>query len=270
MDIDACASANTTAWMTKADAIVAASPSVAAFRKAIESSRIGTDVVAAKLGYFLTTRHIDSTHAFKAAATSDAEAFQATYVSGEWGPRRLAVEDGIGAVKTAVYGTLDLPKALGDATYGPYRIVRSPSNSGRPPIVLPHNSAAAYALSGTLDETRLCGDSSRWDELAALATCARGEDVAGVADAAWPELIARENPTGEFAGDLVEVVLRDGRVPMTEVELVRVSQSDFDAVTDAYLRHLTGTTVALTDVERGLIQIAATDDDGSMTLEVVG
>ena len=70
--------------------------------------------------------------------------------------------------------------------------------------------------------------------------------------------------------DLIEVVLRDGQVPIANVHAVRVSESDFDAITDAYLRSLlkTGATVLSVD-QVLLVQIAEADQNGALRLEVV-
>ncbi len=268
MDIDACAATNTVAWNSKADVVCAARPDAEVFRTACGNSRIGTDVVAAKLGYFLRTGHVESTYAFRAATTSEDAAFDAIYVDGSFGPQRLAFEEGVDAVRTAVYGTLDLPGALGDTTYGPYRIVRDAYEASRTPIVLPHNSAAVYAATGTLEENRLCEEAALWVDRAALATATRGNDAA--ASTEWAELLAREFPTNGSEHDLIEVVLRDGRTPMSDVRAVRIAESDFDAINEEYLRCLTksGTTL-LTSEEAILVQLAQANDDGTLRLEVV-
>lgn len=145
-----------------------------------------------------------------------------------------------------------------------------PIDSGRPAIVLPHNSAAAYAPAGTLDESGLCQDAACWTDRAALATAIRGSDSAAVPDTRWAELLAREDPASTVPSDLIEVVLRDGQVPIANVHAVRVSESDFDAITDAYLRSLlkTGATVLSVD-QVLLVQIAEADQNGALRLEVV-
>ncbi len=270
MDVDACAGANSASWAGRAAVIVAVHPTAAAFRVACDGSLLGTDVVAAKLVHFLSIGHLDSTYSFKAAKTSPSKAHADTYTSEPWGPRRLAVETSLDCFGTAVYATLDLPGALGDTTYGPFRIVRSPQEGGRAPIVLPHNSAAAYAHTGTCSETELCADAARWEDRGALATAAQGERSAAAVASTWPDLLAREDPTSAVESDLVEVIVRDGRTPMADVAAVRVAQADFDAIIETYLRAVTtGATATLSEPEALAVQLAQAQVDGSLMLEVI-
>lgn len=270
MDVDLSADANSASWALQADDVVVAHPAAGAFRVACDASLLGTDVVAAKLVHFLGDGYLDSTYSFRAATTDPSKAHADTYTTGTWGPRRFAVETSLGCLGTAVYATLDLPGALGDTTYGPFRIVRPPMPGSRPPIVVPHNSAAAYGATGTCSETELCSDAAQWADRGALATATSGERAAASATADWPALLAREDATSTVESDLIEVIVRDGRTPMADVAAVRVAQADFDVMIDTYLRSLTtGSAATLSEPEMAAVQLAQAQVDGSLTLEVI-
>lgn len=231
---------------------------------------MGTNVVAAKLAHFIDNGQVDSSHAVATARVGAANAEAAIYGSAPWGPRRLAVEEALGAVRTAVYATLDLPRCPGDSTYGPFRVVYDPMPGVRPPIVLPHNSAAAYAPAGVILEADLSADVAAWEQRGSLATALRGLTAAAHDPAQWPTLLAAEDPTSAIEQDLIEVVVRDGKRPFATVRSVRVAEADFDAVMDVYLRNLSKSgTVELDDVEKAASRVAEAHVGGVLTLELL-
>lgn len=259
MDIDACAGANTDAWRALADAVLAEFPAAAEFATRCADAKIGTNVESDKLGFFLQTGHVESTYAVRAAHSTAAEAFTKVYEQGPWGPWRLAFESALGCVRAAVYGTLDLPDAV-LPEYGPYRLVYEPIDGDQSPVVLPPNSASAYASGTTLDEARLCIDTACWDDRGALATAHRGERSIGVATKEWPSLLGDADNTSSVEGDLIEVVSRQGRRPIDSVLSVRIAAADLESLMERYLRALSGrgvTVAADPDLALGAVTEAA-------------
>ena len=144
--------------------------------------------------------------------------------------------------------------------YGPYRLVYEPIDGDQSPVVLPPNSASAYASGTTLDEARLCIDTACWDDRGALATAHRGERSIGVATKEWPSLLGDADNTSSVEGDLIEVVSRQGRRPIDSVLSVRIAAADLESLMERYLRALSGrgvTVAADPDLALGAVTEAA-------------
>ena len=270
MDVDRCAGANGRRWVELADEAIGAAPLGASFREACDVSRIGTNVIATKLARFLADASLDSTYAVEAARSNPADAYRFVYEEELWGPKRLAVEVALDGLRTTVYGTLDLPGAPGDSTYGPFRLVYEPLPTTRPPVVLPHNSAAAYVASGVIDEAALCADAAAWEHRGPLAVAALGPSAARRPFYQWPKLLASEHPASAIEHDVIEVVVRDGKRPLASVDAVRIVEADFDAVIDTYLRTLLLTGgIELSELELATVQVAEAVIAGRLELELL-
>ena len=126
--------------------MLTAFPAAAPFAAVCVEARIGTNVESDKVLHFLRTGLVESTYAVRAAQSDHADAYAKIYEAQPWGPRRLSFESTLACVRTAVYGTLDLPNAVLTG-YRPYRLVYEPVVGESTPIVVPHNSASAAVFS---------------------------------------------------------------------------------------------------------------------------
>lgn len=234
MDFDACASSNAQGWVAAADDFTRQNPAASPFREASKESGLGTNVNASKLRYAFESNEVVSTPAYVKARFGQAEVLQNR--TSEWGRRRYAFEAALNTADTALYATLDLDGATGDDTYGPFRLVAEPHPKNPAPIVLPHNSAAAYATTnGDVDEAQICADAAMWEQRAEVAVLRRGEQAAAAAPTKWPQLLASEDePRGDIDGDLVEVVLRNGALPLSSIATIRVAKAHIDGLAAEY------------------------------------
>lgn len=219
MSIDKHAAFNRSIWSESADEVCEKHPDASAFREAVASTRIGTNVDAKKVIHFceLDPPCLVSTPSMHAEGLDD------YFSKGTWGPRREAVEVHLEARGEVVYGTLDLSPMTGDPTYGPYRLVYGPREDERL-LVLPHNSAGVYGVTGTIDDERIHAEVADWESRSDLATAERGAEAAKSASKLWPELLANEVKTDLCDQDLIEVLAREGRRELGSLNEIRVSR----------------------------------------------
>ncbi len=219
MDVDAAAAANAAVWRARADDACAGDEGRERFRSTCNGTLAGTNVDAGKLAHFreLDPPRIVSTAAFVRAVGGPQS--EPKMYAGEWGPRRRAFEEGIDALGTVVYGTLDLPGCPGDDKYGAYRLCYDPSESA--PCVLPYNSALVYGDGGRFREQQFQEDVARWGERANVAASVHGDEAQVLTMDAWPRLLAEPRPDH----DLVEVVIRGEPPALSGLHQIRVSET---------------------------------------------
>lgn len=271
MDIDASAAANAWSWTARADAAVAASPGTQRFRDVCGTTLVGSNVDVYKMQVFLEQDppSVVSTYETRVQRDGAGAAWTQTYESGRWGLPRRAVETAIGGLRGAIYGTLDLPRRTGDSRpYGIYRLVIDPGPNDAP-LVFPHNTGSAYADGATLNEVEISADVAAWSARADVALEMRGGASAGLAEAAWPQLLSDEDANSPVEHDVIEVILREGARPLLDLVCVRVAASEHDGQTDGLLEALGGGTIQVQDPRLVANRLDVLSGEGQLTLDIV-
>lgn len=229
---------------------------------------MGTNMHGDKFGAVLGVGEVMSTYAYREGAVGPKNA-HAEVFGGPYGASRLAFESAVNAEGAIVYGTLDLPNALGPSSrYGEFRLVIQPGPSMAEPVVMAHNTATGYGESGSFDETRGCADAATWSSRADLATARFGAQAAKTSQDAWPELLASED-SATVEADLVEVIVREERFPLSAVEAVRISKGDRDEFAQQLAEALAGG-FDVDAAAAAYARLVGLVDAGECRLEVVG
>ncbi len=219
-------------WDAAATAAALANAALPPFRAAVSASSAGTNANPSKV-HFYTHREpaaIVSTFAFQSATVGERLASEIVYGKEPWGPLRHTVESALDALETAVYATLDCGGTVGTSRYGRYRLAFTPSGK-RPSIVFPHNTASQYgslSIDGAFEA--MASDVSAWENRGDLAA-AHLADAITVDTSIWAGLLAAERPSKRSASDspegdfdLIEIVCRDGDIPIDQVSEIRIER----------------------------------------------
>lgn len=247
---DPLSSAATTAiptWDAAARTTTVSNPALQEFRDEMAQSLAGTNAGPSKLHYYVSRElpAIVSTFEVRASDYGTARARRDVYEEQPWGPWRHQVEVALDGLETVVYATLDWGRTTGTKRYGAYRLTFQPVG-GRLALIFPHNTALRYGCMDPTDARRaMLEEVAAWSSRGDVAACQLSAYV--TADkSTWPALLVNEreydgHPTHHSLGkvDLLEVVCRDGEIPLTNVVEARIDEEYGRDAEEAIARMLT-------------------------------